>query len=120
MSPSTILRVVIALSYCIIKSVFVLSLLLLYFLSHPSTWFREQRVCPSPAVCEDPDLGEHSYLSVNGVRLHCVSNGTEGAPLLLLLHGFPEIWYSWRYQIRSFKHQYRVVAVDMRAGAPNF
>ena len=93
---------------------FLLSFSLLYFLSHPSNWFRERRVYPSPSVCEDPDLGEHSYLAVNGVRLHCISSGTEGAPLLLLLHGFPEIWYSWCYQMRSFKQQYRVVAVDMR------
>ena len=111
MYPSTVLRTVIALSYCLIKSVYVLSYSLLYFLYHPSSWFRAAPVYP---CLRAPELGEHSYVKTNGIKLHCVSSGRVGAPLLLLLHGFPELWYSWRYQIRSFRQQYRVVAVDLR------
>ncbi|WP_071515205.1 alpha/beta hydrolase [Geitlerinema sp. PCC 9228] len=48
----------------------------------------------------------------NGVRLHYVSQG-EG-PLILMLHGFPEFWYSWRYQMPEFAKDYRVVALDLR------
>jgi epoxide hydrolase 4 len=49
----------------------------------------------------------------NGVRLHYVSQG-EG-PLVLLLHGFPEFWYSWRYQLPALAAAgFRAVAPDMR------
>ena len=39
----------------------------------------------------------HGQTIVNGVRLHYVEAGT--GPVVLLLHGFPEFWYSWRFQI---------------------
>ena len=54
----------------------------------------------------------HAYITVNGIRLHYVSQG-EG-PLMLMLHGFPEFWYSWRHQIPEFANNYRVVALDLR------
>ncbi|ACB51828.1 unknown [Crocosphaera subtropica ATCC 51142] len=54
----------------------------------------------------------HNYLYTNGVRLHYVSEG-EGN-LMLMLHGFPEFWYSWRHQIIAFSNNYRVVAPDLR------
>ncbi len=54
-----------------------------------------------------------SYAEVNGVRLHYVEAG-EG-PLVVLLHGFPEFWYSWRHQIPALVDAgYHVVAPDMR------
>ena len=55
---------------------------------------------------------QHDYLEVNGIRLHCVSEG-EG-PLMLFLHGFPECWYSWRHQLSEFGKDYRAVAIDLR------
>jgi pimeloyl-ACP methyl ester carboxylesterase len=48
----------------------------------------------------------------NGVRLHYVSQGK--GPLMLMLHGFPEFWYSWRHQMAEFAKDYRVVALDLR------
>ena len=49
----------------------------------------------------------------NGVRLHCVVSG-EG-PLVVLLHGFPECWYSWRHQLAALAEAgFRAVAPDMR------
>ena len=39
--------------------------------------------------------------------MHYVSNGAEDKPLMLLVHGYPEFWYSWRYQLREFKDSYR-------------
>ena len=55
---------------------------------------------------------EHVNVSANGIKLHCVTQG-EGE-LVVLLHGFPECWYSWRHQIPSLAQRFKVVAPDMR------
>jgi pimeloyl-ACP methyl ester carboxylesterase len=55
---------------------------------------------------------EHRYLSIRGITLHCAVAG-EG-PLVVLLHGFPECWYSWRHQIPALASRFRVVAPDLR------
>jgi pimeloyl-ACP methyl ester carboxylesterase len=54
----------------------------------------------------------HEWRTVNGVRLHYTIAGN--GPLLLLLHGFPEFWYSWRHQIPILAEYFTVVAPDMR------
>jgi pimeloyl-ACP methyl ester carboxylesterase len=56
---------------------------------------------------------KHSVVSTNGIRIHCVEEG-EG-PLVLLVHGFPESWYSWRHQLPALAAAgYRAVAIDVR------
>ncbi|MBE9178752.1 alpha/beta hydrolase [Oculatella sp. LEGE 06141] len=55
---------------------------------------------------------QHDFIVSNGVRLHYVTQG-EG-PLMLMLHGFPEFWYSWRKQIPEFAKDHKVVAIDLR------
>ena len=54
----------------------------------------------------------HGYAQVGGVRLHYAERG-EGE-LVILLHGFPEFWYSWRHQLAHLGERYHVVAPDMR------
>ncbi|MDQ3634505.1 MAG: alpha/beta hydrolase [Acidobacteriota bacterium] len=53
------------------------------------------------------------YAQVGGVRLHYATAG-DGEKLVLLLHGFPEFWYSWRKQLVDLSDEYTVVAPDMR------
>jgi pimeloyl-ACP methyl ester carboxylesterase len=53
------------------------------------------------------------YAQVGGVRLHYAQRG-EGERLVLLLHGFPEFWYSWRHQLQALSDRYTVVAPDLR------
>jgi pimeloyl-ACP methyl ester carboxylesterase len=55
----------------------------------------------------------HQFAAVNEVRLHYVEAGA--GPLVILLHGFPEFWYSWRHQIPALVAAgYRVIAPDQR------
>lgn len=75
---------------------------------------RPKRRDVMPACLNDPSLGSHGFIHLEEVRLHYVASGDESKPLMLFLHGFPEFWYSWRYQIKEFKKDYRVVAIDMR------
>jgi pimeloyl-ACP methyl ester carboxylesterase len=55
---------------------------------------------------------EHRMVETNGIRLHCAVDGD--GPLVVLLHGFPECWYSWRHQIAALAPRFRVVAPDLR------
>lgn len=55
------------------------------------------------------------YLEANGLRFHIAAAGKPGRPLVLLLHGFPECWYSWRYQLRALAEAgFYAVAPDLR------
>jgi pimeloyl-ACP methyl ester carboxylesterase len=55
------------------------------------------------------------YERVGEVRLHLVEAGPEGAPAVILLHGFPEFWWAWRHQIEPLvRAGFRVVAPDLR------
>src|SRR5208283_5600089 len=42
---------------------------------------------------------KHEFVLANGIRFHCITQGSNDRPLVLLLHGFPENHYSWRYQM---------------------
>jgi pimeloyl-ACP methyl ester carboxylesterase len=55
----------------------------------------------------------HRSVSANGTRFHVAESGD--GPLILLLHGFPEFWWTWRGQLSSLSAAgYRVAAPDMR------
>ncbi|UYZ61513.1 alpha/beta fold hydrolase [Hymenobacter weizhouensis] len=58
---------------------------------------------------------EHHDVPTNGIRLHVVQCGPLDGPLVVLLHGFPEFWYAWRYQIPALAAAgFRVWAPDQR------
>src|SRR5258706_15044362 len=55
----------------------------------------------------------HRSVSANGTRFHIAESGD--GPLVLLLHGFPQFWWTWRPQLRTLsKAGFRAVAVDLR------
>ncbi len=62
----------------------------------------------------DIELRE-GYADLGEVRLHCVETGPPDGPAVVLLHGFPDFWYSWRHQIPALAAAgFRTIAPDMR------
>ena len=56
---------------------------------------------------------QHRIVETNGIRMHIAEQGT--GPLVLLCHGFPESWYSWRHQLATLADAgFHAVAPDMR------
>src|SRR5262245_6609223 len=63
------------------------------------------------------DQVEHHYADSNGVKIHYATLGAGAGqgPLVVMIHGFPDFWYTWRHQMRALADQkYRVAAVDLR------
>ncbi|CBI28769.3 uncharacterized protein LOC100249958 [Vitis vinifera] len=57
---------------------------------------------------------QHKHVEVGGLKLHVAETGT-GPKAVLFLHGFPEIWYSWRHQmVAAAAAGYRAIAFDFR------
>jgi pimeloyl-ACP methyl ester carboxylesterase len=68
-----------------------------------------------PTSWVDPTMPDvtHRMIESNGIRLHVAEQG-EG-PLVILCHGYPECWYSWRHQLGALaKAGFRAVAPDLR------
>ena len=67
-------------------------------------------------ILNDPQwFGNEGFIQVTPeVKIHYVEKGDRSKPLMLFLHGFPEFWFSWRYQLEHFSKDYHCVAIDMR------
>ncbi|KAK8573527.1 hypothetical protein V6N13_009617 [Hibiscus sabdariffa] len=56
---------------------------------------------------------QHRMVNVNGITMHVAEKGQ--GPVILFLHGFPELWYTWRHQILALSSLgYRTIAPDLR------
>lgn len=72
-----------------------------------------QQSTPDDSVVLVPGPWTHRTVRANGIALHAVEAGA--GPLILLLHGFPEFWWTWRHQLVSLAAAgFRAVAVDLR------
>lgn len=71
-------------------------------------------ICPSSlSYAQAAGSVTHRTIGANEIHLHFVEQG-EG-PLIVLCHGFPDLWYSWRYQLPALSAAgFRALAVDMR------
>ncbi|KAF9978722.1 hypothetical protein BGZ73_000732 [Actinomortierella ambigua] len=71
-------------------------------------------VPPPTGPFYDPASFNHKFATVSGgYRYHYVEEGDPSAPTILMVHGFPDIWYGWRHQIRHLADKgYHVIAVD--------
>ncbi len=72
---------------------------------------------PDPTSVHVPGPWTHRDVHANGIRFHVAEadGAAPGAPLVLLLHGFPQLWWTWRHQLVGLAEAgARVVAVDLR------
>lgn len=58
---------------------------------------------------------QHRFVTANGARFHVATTGPQDAPLVLLLHGVPQMWWAWRHQLPVLAAAgHRVAAMDLR------
>jgi hypothetical protein len=66
----------------------------------------------SPLAAQTGEV-KHRFIQVNGIKMHIAEQGS--GPLVVLVHGFPELWYSWRHVLPALAEAgYHAVAPDMR------
>ena len=58
------------------------------------------------------DRVTHGYADSNGVKIHYATMGS--GPLVVMIHGFPDYWYTWRHQMEGLADRFKVVAIDQR------
>jgi epoxide hydrolase 4 len=63
-------------------------------------------------VPPDDELGDSGFADSGGVKVHYVTAGD--GPLVVLIHGFPDFWYTWRAQMPTLAKHFKVVAIDQR------
>ena len=69
----------------------------------------------SSAMAQDIESRvEHGYADSGGVKIHYAALGDKKNPLVVMIHGFPDFWYSWRDQMTALSNDYYCVAIDQR------
>lgn len=66
----------------------------------------------SLADADDEKLGTHGFAQSGEVKIHYVTMGK--GPLVVMIHGFPDYWYTWRKQMPVLAENFQVVAIDQR------
>ena len=65
-----------------------------------------------PVACQEMEGAKHGFADSDGVKIHYVTMGK--GPLVVLIHGFPDYWYTWRKQMPELAKNFQVVAIDQR------
>src|SRR5918995_6043475 len=66
----------------------------------------------APAAADVWEQVQHGTVDSGGVKIHYATLGK--GPLVVMVHGFPDFWYSWRDQMAALSDRYQVVAIDQR------
>lgn len=69
-------------------------------------------LCVAGADVEELKGAEEGFADSGGVKIHYVTMGQ--GPLVVMIHGFPDFWYTWREQMPALAKQFQVVAIDLR------
>jgi epoxide hydrolase 4 len=79
-----------------------------------SAWAGDQDPAPAAPASSLLPGTEEGFIDSDGVKIHYVSLGKKEDPLIVMLHGFPDFWYSWRAQMPALAKKFHVVAIDQR------
>jgi pimeloyl-ACP methyl ester carboxylesterase len=88
--------------------------LALWLLMGGSSWAVTQDTDTAAPASSLLPGAEDGFVDSGGVKIHYVSLGKKDAPLVVMVHGFPDFWYSWRAQMPALAKQFHVVAIDQR------
>jgi pimeloyl-ACP methyl ester carboxylesterase len=69
---------------------------------------------PTPPASSLVPGSVEGYVDSDGVKIHYVSLGRNEDPLVVMIHGFPDFWFSWRAQMPALAKHFHVVAIDQR------
>jgi pimeloyl-ACP methyl ester carboxylesterase len=69
-------------------------------------------LCVSGHAADFESRVKHGYVDSNGVKIHYATIGS--GPLIVMIHGFPDYWYTWRKQMEGLSDKYQCVAIDQR------
>ncbi len=75
--------------------------LLVELIRHPILFFKRTKRATPPDCMLDPTLGKHEYVQANGIKFHYVTSGDPSKPLMLFLHGFPEVSSFKKFYIKA-------------------
>jgi pimeloyl-ACP methyl ester carboxylesterase len=73
-----------------------------------------QDLDPATAASRLIPGAEDGFVDSGGVKIHYVNLGRKEDPLVVMIHGFPDFWYSWRAQMPALAKRFHVVAIDQR------
>jgi pimeloyl-ACP methyl ester carboxylesterase len=68
--------------------------------------------CATAFAADIESKVKHGFADSNGVKIHYATMGS--GPLVVMIHGFPDYWYSWRAQMEGLADKFQVVAMDQR------
>jgi len=79
---------------------------------HRPAWISLVLICFVIGSAHAAEFGEDGFADSAGVKIHYVTMGK--GPLVVLIHGFPDYWYTWRKQMPALAEHFQVVAIDQR------
>ena len=79
---------------------------------HRPTWIVLVLIYFAVGLAHAGELGKDGFADSDGVKIHYVTMGK--GPLVVLIHGFPDYWYTWRKQMPALAKHFQVVAIDQR------
>ncbi|XP_022913200.1 epoxide hydrolase 4-like [Onthophagus taurus] len=100
--------------FAIIVGVWIILKRFFTYIWNPNNFFNIRNRDTAPMWLVDNTFGQHKYVKLKKVKIHYVEAGLKQNHPIILLHGFPDCWISWRHQIHFLSEYFRVIAIDLK------